>query len=130
MLLLKSIGNERLSDIQAYDQEPAFGIFAGLNILPKATFITTYSCRTSESMLQRLQQKVVSNFRSHYPDFYQAKYINLDCNEVPHFGTQSQMEKLWCGSRGKTLKGANVLLAQDGNSDVILYTKADIRKKK
>jgi len=30
MLLLKSIGNERLSDIQAYDQEPAFGIFAGV----------------------------------------------------------------------------------------------------
>ncbi len=129
ILLLKSIGNERLSDIQAYDQEPAFGI-AGLNILPKATFMTTYSCRTSELMLQQLQQKVVSNFRLQYPDFYQAKYINLDCNEVPHFGTESLLSKVWCGSRGKTLKGANVLLAQDGNSDVILYTKADVLIKK
>jgi len=129
MLLLKSIGNERLSDIQAYDQEPAFGIFAGLNILPKATFMTTYSCRTSELMLQQLQQKVVSNFRSQYPDFYQAEYINLDFHSIPHFGTQSQMEKVWCGSRGKTLKGANVLLAQDGNSDVVLYTKADVLRK-
>jgi hypothetical protein len=129
ILLLKSIGNERLSDIQAYDQEPAFGIFAGLNILPKATFMTTYSCRTSELMLQQLQQKVVSNFRSQYPDFYQAKYINLDFHSIPHFGTESQMEKVWCGSRGKTLKGANVLLAQDGNSDVILYTKADVLRK-
>jgi len=129
MLLLKSIGNERLSDIQAYDQEPAFGIFAGLNILPKATFITTYSCRTSELMLQQLQQKVVSNFRSQYPDFYQAKYFNLDFHSIPHFGTQSQMEKVWCGSRGKTLKGANVLLAQDGSRSVILYTKADVLRK-
>ena len=64
-----------------------------------------------------------------YPDFYQAKYINLDCNEVPHFGTESLLYKVWCGSRGKTLKGANVFLAPDGNSDVILYTKADILRK-
>ena len=40
------------------------------------TFITTYSCRTSELMLQKLQQIVHSNFRLQYPDFYQFKYIN------------------------------------------------------
>jgi len=80
-------------------------------------------------MLQQLQQKVVSNFRSQYPDFYQAKYINLDFHSIPHFGTQSLLYKVWCGSRGKTLKGANVLLAQDGDSDVILGTTADVLRK-
>ena len=39
------------------------------------------------------------------------------------------MEKVWCGARGKTIKGANTLLAQDGTSNVILYTRADILRK-
>ena len=64
-----------------------------------------------------------------YSDFYQAKYINLDCNEIPHFGTKSLLYKVWCGSRGKTLKGANGLKAQDGDSDVILYSYASVLRK-
>lgn len=129
MLLLKLMGNERLSHIQNYDTEPSFGIFAGLNVLPKATFMTTYSCRTNEFMLQDLQKQVISHFREKYSNFYQSHYINLDFHSIPHFGTESQMEKVWCGARGKALKGANILLAQDAQSNVIIYTKADILRK-
>lgn len=129
ILLLKLIGNERLSHIQAYDQEPGFGIFAGLDSLPKSTFMSTYSCRTTESMIEVLQKKSVSMFQQKYPSFYSSKYINLDFHSIPHFGEESQMEKVWCGSRGKSIKGANTIFAQDGQSDIILYTKADILRK-
>lgn len=129
MLFFKLIGGERLSHIQSYDQEPALGFFAGLNVLPKSTYMTTYSCRTSDVILQELQQKVVSTFRKKYPTFYQSQFINLDFHSIPHYGDESQMEKVWCGARGKTLKGANTLLAQDGTNNVILYTKADILRK-
>lgn len=129
ILLLKLIGNERLSHIQSYDQEPALGFFAGLNVLPKATYISTYSCRTSDFVLQELQQKAVSKFKNKYSDIYQSDYINLDFHSIPHFGDESNMEKIWCGTRGKALKGANTLLAQDGTSNVIIYTKADILRK-
>ncbi|MFW0859044.1 MAG: transposase, partial [Dehalococcoidia bacterium] len=47
----------------------------------------------------------------------------------PHFGDESEMEKLWCGARGKALKGANTIFAQDAQSNVILYTRADILRK-
>jgi hypothetical protein len=80
-------------------------------------------------MLQKLQIEIISLFRKKYPEFYQSKFINLDFHSIPHFGDESQMEKVWCGSRGKSLKGANTFLAQDGQSDVILYTKADILRK-
>ena len=129
MLILKLIGNERLSHMQSYDQEPALGFIAGLNVLPKSTYMTTYSCRTSESILSNLQQELISHLRKKYPDFYDSEYINLDFHSIPHFGDESQMEKVWCGARGKTLKGANTLLAQDGTSNVIIYTKADILRK-
>ena len=59
MLLLKLIGNERLSQMESYDHEPGLGLFAGLNVLPKATYMGTYSCRTSEDMLMTFQEKLL-----------------------------------------------------------------------
>ena len=129
MLLLKLIGSERLGHISTYDHEPGFGIFAGLNFLPKSTFMATYSCRTSENLLQNFQQKLMTLFHKIYPDFYQSKFINLDFHSIPHFGDQSKMEKVWCGARGKAIKGANTIFAQDSESNAILYTRADILRK-
>lgn len=129
MLLLKLIGNERLSHIKSFDYEPSLGIFAGLNVLPKASYMGSYSCRTDEQTLNKLQQKIVTNMKSKYPEVYQSEYINLDFHSIPHFGTESKMEKVWCGARGKAMKGATTLLAQDSSSNVITYTKADILRK-
>jgi len=129
MVLLKLIGNKRLSHMQAYDHEPTLGVFAGLNCLPKSTYMATYSCRTSETLVMTLQQQVVSQFKHQYPQFYNAEFINLDFHSIPHFGTESSMEKVWCGARGKAMKGANTLLAQDASSNTILYTRADILRK-
>ncbi len=129
MLLLKLVGSERLSHISAYDHEPAFALFSGLNVLPKSTYMNTYSCRTSETLLSAFQSEIVSQFTKVYPEFYNADYINLDFHSIPHFGTESEMEKVWCGARGKAMKGANTLLAQDGQSNAILYTHADVLRK-
>ena len=129
MLVLKLIGSERLSHIAAYDHEPGLGLFAGLTVLPKASFMTTYSCRLSDALLQTFQQHLVDQFQTVYPQFYQGDFINLDFHTIPHFGNESQMEKVWAGARGKAMKGANTLLAQDAASNVILYTQADILRK-
>lgn len=126
MLLLKLIGCDRLSHIGAYDQEPGLGIFAGLNILPKPTYMNTYSCRCSEMQLMELQNQVISTLRNIYPDFYSSDFINLDFHSIPHYGDESEMEKVWCGARGKSMKGANTIFAQDSQSNVIIYTRADI----
>lgn len=129
MLLLKLIGCERLSHMDSYDHEPGLGIFAGLNVLPKSTYISTYSCRTSEEMLMAFQERLLRRFRQIYPEMYEGRFINLDFHSIPHFGDLSEMEKVWCGSRGKAMKGANTVFAQDGKSNVILYTRADILRK-
>lgn len=129
MLLLKLIGSKRLSHIQSYDHEPALGLFAGLTVLPKSTYMATYSCRTSETIVAELQECLLSKFHQQYPTFYGAPFINLDFHSIPHFGTESEMEKVWCGARGKAMKGANTLLAQDADSNAILYTNADILRK-
>ena len=126
MLFLKLIGGKRLSHIGAYDQEPGLGVFARLNILPKPTYMCTYSCRCTETQLMDLQNNVVSLFKRKYPDFYSSNFINLDFHSIPHYGDESEMEKVWCGSKGKSMKGANTVFASDGQSNAVVYTRADI----
>jgi transposase len=128
MLLLKLIGNERLSHIQQYNTDAGFGVFAGLNVLPKPTYMCSYSCRTDASAVMKFQQKMIKNFNQLYPDLYQGKTINLDFHSIPHFGEESEMEKVWCGTRGKSLRGANTFFAQDGESDLLIYTRSDIKR--
>lgn len=129
ILLLKLIGNERLSDINTYNHEPAFGLFAGLTILPKDSYITSYSCRTSEEMMLNFQKQLMKHFQKIYSDFYQSDFINLDFHSIPHYGTESQMEKVWCGSKHQVIKGANTVFAQDNSSNAILYVRADVLRK-
>jgi len=129
MLLFKLIGAKRLSHISNYDQEPGLGLFAGLNILPKSTYMSTYSCRCSDDNMMELQYKIISTFIKKYPEFYGGKYINLDFHSIPHYGDESEMEKVWCGSRGKAMKGANTVFAQDSESNAIIYTRSDILRK-
>lgn len=128
MLLLKLIGNERLSHIEQYNTDRGFGVFAGLNVLPKPTYMCSYSCRTDASAVMKFQQRMIKHFNQHYPDLYKGKTINLDFHSIPHFGEESEMEKVWCGTRGKSLKGANTFFAQDGESDALIYTRADIKR--
>lgn len=126
MLFFKLIGGKRLSHMGAYDQEPGLGVFAGLNVLPKPTYMSTYSCRCSETQLMDLQNKVVSSFKEKYSGFYSGEFINLDFHSIPHYGEESEMERVWCGTRGKAMKGANTIFATDGQSNAIVYTRADI----
>ncbi len=129
ILLLKLIGCERLSHINKFNHEPGLALFAGLTMLPKSSYLSSYSCRTSEALLYTFQNTLMTHFQKIYPDFYQSPYINIDFHSIPHYGTESQMEHVWVGAKHQVMKGANTLLAQDSRSNVILYTRADVLRK-
>lgn len=129
MLALKLIGNERLSHMESYDKEIGLGVFAGLNVLPKNTFMSTYSCLSSTEMILDFQKQMVENLIQKYPLLYNGNYINLDFHSIPHYGELSEMEKVWCGAKNKTMKGADTVIAQDAQSNMILYTRADILRR-
>lgn len=129
MLALKLIGNDRLGNMESYDKEMGPGLFAGLNVLPKNTYMSTYSCLCSTEMILDFQKQIVENLKSKYPQLYNGNYINLDFHSIPHYGDLSEMEKVWCGAKNKTMKGADTVIAQDAQSNMVLYTRADILRK-
>lgn len=129
LLALKLIGGQRLCHVRQYDHDVGFGLFAGLNVLPKPTYVGTYSCLVSAELCKQLQSKIISCLRLHHPDFFSGSTINLDFHSIPHFGEESEMEKVWCGARHKAMKGANTFFAQDAESNVLLYTNADVLRR-
>ena len=125
-LALKLLGTERYAHAGDHGFDPGTGLFAGLTALPKCTALSTYSYSLDEVHLKRLQQAFVRNARR--LGLYDGRIVNLDFHTVPHYGEQSVLEEHWAGARGKRMKGALTLFAQDAESKLILYTAADIRR--
>jgi len=125
-LALKLIGTERYAHLTEHAFDPGLGLFAGLNVLPKCTAMSTYSYGLDAVHLLRLQQSFVK--QAARLRLYDADLINLDFHTIPHFGEQSVLENHWAGSRNKAMKGALTLFAQDASSKLTLYTAADIQR--
>jgi transposase len=125
-LTLKLLGTQRYAHMGEHSFDPGTGLFAGLNVLPKCTAMSTYSYSIDPVHLLRLQETFVRQVAK--LGWYDNKVINLDFHTVPHFGDESVLQKHWAGARNKVMKGALTLFAQDAASKLILYTAADIQK--
>jgi hypothetical protein len=126
-LALKLGGTERLSHTNDHNFDAGLGLFAGLNVLPKCTAMSTYAYSLNEPALDRLQRGVAKAGKR--LGLYTADTINLDFHAVPHWGDESVLDKHWVGARNKGIKSALTLFTQDCTSKLILYTQADIRRR-
>ena len=106
-LKLSNIRRYSADDIWCMDRGP--GLFAGLNVLPKAAWFSSYSDRTTRAMNQRLLAQLarILSARALVSDA-----ANLDCTTLPHWGDDQTLEKHWAGSRGRALTGFSAALAQ------------------
>ena len=125
-LALKLLGTERYAHAGDHAFDPGLGLFAGLNVLPKCTALSTYSYSLDQAHINRLQEAFVS--RVSRLGLYDGSIVNLDFHTVPHFGDESVLEEHWAGARNKRMKGALTLFAQDAQSKLLLYTAADIKR--
>ena len=125
-LALKLLGTQRYAHMGEHSFDPGAGLFAGLNVLPKCTAMSTYSYSIDSAHLMKLQKAFVN--QAIKLGLYDKQVINLDFHTIPHFGEASVLQKHWAGARNKVMKGALTLFAQDAASKLILYTAADIKK--
>ena len=125
-LSLKLLGNERYAHVDGHAFDPGVGLFAGLNVLPKCTAMSTYSYSLDDHHILALQKHFVA--QAHKLGLYGGDIVNLDFHTAPHFGEQSELEKHWAGARNKRMKGALCLFAQDAASKLMLYTACDIKR--
>jgi transposase len=125
-LALKLMGGKRFCHVRQYDHDVGLGLLAGLNRLPKPTYMGTYSCLVSADLCCQLQKEIVTRMAAWDSSFFSGETINLDFHSIPHFGEKSEMERVWCGARNKAMKGANTFFAQDAETNALLYANADV----
>ena len=126
ILSLKLIGKERLSQINDFSLDRGLGLFAGLNVLPKSTAISTYSYSIDKLAIDSFHTVFVQNLNELDTSYFSGEAINLDYHTIPYFGENFPLKNNWSGARNKSLKSALTFIAQDGKSKLINYINADI----
>ena len=83
-LALKLLGTERYAHVGGHAFDPGLGAFAGLNVIPKCTALSTYSYSLDEVHLLRLQEAFIK--QGNRLRLYEGKMINLDFHTLRRRG--------------------------------------------
>ena len=122
-LALKIVGCKRWSHDTIWNMDRALGFFAGLNVLPKSTTLSTYSYRTRRLANREFLTKMSHIFSNH--ENMESEF-NLDFKAIPHWGDESVLERNWSGSRNKSTKSLLSLIVQNPSDGNLVYTNAEI----
>lgn len=125
-LALKLLGTERYAHIGDHASDVGVGLFAGLNMLPKSTALSTYSYSLDPTHITRLQEAFVR--QAARLGFYESSIINLHYHTVPYLDPESIRDAPWAETRNKRMKGALTLFGQDAKSKRILYSAPHIQR--
>jgi hypothetical protein len=126
LLGLKLCSRERKSHVMDLVFDPGLALFAGLNVAPKTTYLSTYSDRVGPKMMEALRAGWLKALRDH--QLAQAQSFNLDFHSIPYFGQDEFVERHYLSKRSRSQKSILVFLAQDADSQVVCYSCADVPK--
>lgn len=116
LLMLKLLDKERLSHIDDFNCDEALGLFAGLNILPKKSFATDDSSRTTRDHQQQLLKQGVRKLAPLlFPD---ANSFSLDCHPIGHRGEETELENHYQPMRGQAGSSVQTFFASEHESHV------------
>jgi hypothetical protein len=126
LLVLKLLDKERRSHISDFNFDEALGLFAGLNILPKATFATDYSYRTQRCHQQQLLSGWISALAPLL--FPQGKIFALDFHAIPFRGDPAALDNHFLPRRGKAGPSVLSFFAQESESRVLCCANANLTR--
>lgn len=125
-LVLKLLGKSRRSHVMDLVFDEGVALAAGLNAIPKATFLAQYSTRLGRKMIEQMLGAWVKELRTH--DLVDASSFNLDFHSVSYFGDDPFVEKHYVPRRSQRRKAVLTFFAQDAEGQIFCYSNADLRK--
>jgi hypothetical protein len=125
-LAMKLWSIERKSHVMALLADEGFGLFTGLNVLPKKSFLSEYSCRVDHAKTMR----VLSSWHAQVAgeSIFPGESFNLDFHSAPYYGEHPVIEKHYVSMRSRRQSSILVFLAQDATTQAFCYSNADLRK--
>lgn len=126
LLLLKLLDKERRSHVNDFNFEAALGLFAGLNVLPKKSFLSSYSYRTSRENQRALLTQWVRALSGLL--FENANTFSLDFHPIPYRGEDSGLETHYVPLAGKAQSSVLSFFALEQDSRVLCYANANLTR--
>jgi hypothetical protein len=126
LLALKLFGNARHRHVMGYVLDEGLALFAGLNAIPKRSFLTEYSCRVAPACYPKLMRQwfdTVSRLGLKW-----GTSFDVDFHTIPFHGEDPLVEKHYVSKRSRSQKGVLAFLAQDAETRVFCYANAELRK--
>jgi hypothetical protein len=126
LLALKLFGGARHSHVMGDVFDEGLALFAGLNVTPKRSFLTEYSCRIhpdSHPKLMRSWFKAVEKFGHE-----SGVSFDVDFHPIPFHGEHALIEKHYVSKRSRRQKAVQAFLAQDADKRVFCYGNTDLRQ--
>ncbi|MBZ5590536.1 MAG: hypothetical protein LAO05_18455 [Acidobacteriia bacterium] len=125
-LALKLWSIERKSHIMALVADEGLALFAGLNAIPKRSYLAEYSSRIDHAMTTKL---LAAWQRPGAADaLWAGRSFNLDFHSVPYYGAHPVLERHYVSMRSRRQKSVLTFLAQDAEGHAFCYANADLRK--
>lgn len=126
LLALKLFGSARHSHVMSDVLDEGLALFAGLNAIPKRSYLTEYSCRIDPKCYPLLMR---GWFEAIQPlGLSHGESFDLDFHTIPFHGEDALVQKHYVSKRSRRQKGLLAFVAQDAATRVFCYANADIRK--
>ncbi len=125
-LALKLWSLERKSHVMALAADEGLALFAGLNAIPKKSYLSEYSSRIAHPHITKLlaafHQPLIGD------GVFPGRSFNLDFHSVPYYGEHPLIERHYVSMRSRRQKSVLTFLAQDAEGHAFCYSNADLRK--
>ena len=126
LLALKLLGAERKSHVMDLVFDPAIALFAGLNVVPKRSYLAAYSSRVDHQVNRKLMAAWFEEVQR--AGLQRGSSLDLDFHTVPANTAEEPLEKHYVSRRSRSQKGILVFLARDATERVLCYANAGITK--
>jgi len=126
LLGLKLYGSARHSHVMSEVFDPGLALFAGLNCIPKRSFLTEYSCRITPSSYPKVMRRWFEAMRQ--LGLPRGESFDLDFHTIPFHGEDALVQKHYVSKRSRRQKGLLAFVAQDADTHVFCYGNAQVRK--
>jgi uncharacterized small protein (DUF1192 family) len=126
LLALKLLGKERKSHVMDLLDDQGIALFAGLNVVPKRSYLAAYSSRVDHRANLRLLGAWSDEIQR--VGLPAGSSFDLDFHTVPANSQQEPLERHYVSSRSRAQKGILVFVARDAEQRVLRYGNAGIPK--
>jgi hypothetical protein len=126
LLALKLFGTARHTHVMSTVLDEGLALFAGLNVIPKRSFLTEYSCRIAPACYPKLMRRWFDAMAAQ--GLQRGQSFDLDFHTIPFHGDDALVEKHYVSKRSRRQKGVLAFLAQDAETRVFCYANGALRK--